>query len=51
MPGVCCVSAPVWWPDGRCAGAVTALVQSPKVPPNLSYLVPRIARRIEGALQ
>ncbi|HYB36125.1 MAG TPA: helix-turn-helix domain-containing protein [Mycobacterium sp.] len=51
MPGVCCVSAPVWWPDGRCAGAVTALVQSPKVPPNLSHLVPRIARRIEGVLQ
>ena len=50
MPGVCCVSAPVWWSDGRCAGAVTALVQSPKVPPNLSALVPRVARRIERAL-
>jgi IclR family transcriptional regulator, acetate operon repressor len=51
MPGVCCVSAPVWSPDRRCAGAVTALVQSPKVPPNLSHLVLRIARRIEGALR
>ncbi len=27
FPGICCASAPVWWPNGTCAGALTALVQ------------------------
>ena len=27
VAGVCCVSAPVWWPNGACAGAVTVTAQ------------------------
>jgi IclR family transcriptional regulator, acetate operon repressor len=46
VPGICCVSAPVWWPDGTCAGAVTVLVRSAKLPPNLTDLVSRAAVRI-----
>jgi DNA-binding IclR family transcriptional regulator len=51
FPGICCVSAPVWWPDGTCAGAVTVLVLSPTLPPRLPDLVSRAARRIDAALQ
>jgi hypothetical protein len=50
FPGICCVSAPVWWPNGRCAGALTALVQSAKVPPSLPDLVSHMARRIAAQL-
>jgi DNA-binding IclR family transcriptional regulator len=49
--GICCASAPVWWPNGTCAGALTALVQSTKCPPCLADLVSRTARRIGAALQ
>ncbi len=44
--GLCCVSAPTWYPNGRCAGAVTALVTSPTIPPTLRDLVVRTARKI-----
>ena len=50
VAGICCASAPVWWPNGTCAGAVTALVQAPKLPPGLSDLVSHTARRIDTAL-
>jgi len=49
--GICCASAPVWWPNGTCAGALTALMQSTKCPPCLPGLVSRTARRISDALQ
>jgi DNA-binding IclR family transcriptional regulator len=49
--GICCASAPVWWSNGTCAGALTALVQSTKCPPLLPDLVSRTARRIGDALQ
>lgn len=50
FPGVCCVSAPVWWPSGRCAGALTVLVQGTAPAPMLPDLVWRTARRIGGGL-
>jgi DNA-binding IclR family transcriptional regulator len=49
--GICCASAPVWWPNGTCAGALTALVQSNSCPPCLPGLVSRAARCISDALQ
>ncbi len=50
FPGVCCVSAPVWWPDRSCAGAVTAVLQAAKLTPGLRELVVSAARRIgEGS--
>lgn len=48
--GLCCVSAPAWYPNGRCAGAVTALVTSHAIPPTLRDLVVRTARKIGAAL-
>jgi DNA-binding IclR family transcriptional regulator len=50
FPGICCVSAPVWWPDGTCAGAVTVLVLAPTLPPRLPDLVSHAARRVGTAL-
>lgn len=50
FPGICCVSAPVWWPDGSCAGAVTVMVLSPRLPPHLPDMVSDTARRIGAAL-
>jgi len=50
LPGVCCVSAPAWYPNGRCAGAVTAIIESDRVPPPLRDLVSRTARGIGSAL-
>ena len=50
LAGMCCVSAPAWYPNGRCAGAVTALVTSHTIPPTLRDLVVRTARRIGAAL-
>jgi DNA-binding IclR family transcriptional regulator len=50
LPGVCCVSAPVWYPNGRCAGAVTALIESKTIPPTLRDLVVRTARGIGADL-
>jgi DNA-binding IclR family transcriptional regulator len=51
FPGICCVSAPVWWPNGTCAGAVTALLPAAKPPPNLRDLVVCAARRIGARLR
>jgi DNA-binding IclR family transcriptional regulator len=51
FPGICCVSAPVWWPDGTCAGAVTVLVLSLTLPPRLPDLVSHAAGRIGAALR
>ena len=51
FPGVCCVSAPVWWPNGTCAGAVTVMMLSSTLPPHLPDLVSRTARRIGAALR
>jgi DNA-binding IclR family transcriptional regulator len=51
VAGICCVSAPVWWPNGTCAGAVTGLVQAAEPPPNLPNLVSLTARRIGAALR
>ena len=51
FPGVCCVSAPVWSPDGTCVAAVTALVPAAKPAPNLRDLVVDAARHIAGQLR
>lgn len=51
FPGICCVSAPVWWPNATCAGAVTVLMLSPTLPPHLPALVSHTARRIAAALR
>jgi DNA-binding IclR family transcriptional regulator len=51
VAGVCCVSAPVWWPDGACAGAVTVTVHANDLPVGLSALVSHAAGRIGTALQ
>jgi DNA-binding IclR family transcriptional regulator len=51
FPGICCVSAPVWWPNGTCAGAVTALLQAAKPTPNLRHQVVCAARRIGAGLR
>jgi DNA-binding IclR family transcriptional regulator len=50
FPGICCVSAPVWSPDGTCAGAVTVLVLSPTLPPRLPDLVSHAAGHVGTAL-
>src|ERR1700722_13517697 len=46
FPGICCVSAPVWWPDGTCAGAATVLVLSRTLPPHLPDLVSLVTRLV-----
>jgi DNA-binding IclR family transcriptional regulator len=51
FPGTCCVSAPVWWPNGSCAGAVTAVLQATTPPPRLRELVVCAARSIGARLQ
>jgi DNA-binding IclR family transcriptional regulator len=51
VPGICCVSAPVWWPNGSCAGAVTVSVHANELPVGLPILVSRAASRIGTALQ
>jgi DNA-binding IclR family transcriptional regulator len=51
FPGICCVSAPVWWPNGTCAGAVTAVLQAAQPTPNLHDLVVCAARRIGAGLR
>jgi len=50
LAGVCCVSAPVWWPNGACAGAVTVTVHANDLPTGLPTLVSHTARRIGAAL-
>ena len=49
--GVCCVSAPVWWPKGACAGALTVTVQADDLPAGLPTRVSCAASRIGVALQ
>jgi DNA-binding IclR family transcriptional regulator len=49
--GICCVSAPVWRPDGTCAGAVTVVLQGAKPGANLRDLVVCAARRIGAELR
>jgi DNA-binding IclR family transcriptional regulator len=51
VAGMCCVSAPVWWPDGDCAGAVTVTVQADDLPAGLRGLVSYTAGRIGAALR
>jgi DNA-binding IclR family transcriptional regulator len=51
VPGICCISAPVWWPNGACAAAITVSVHANNPPVGLPNLVSRIASRISAALQ
>jgi DNA-binding IclR family transcriptional regulator len=51
VTGICCASAPVWWPNGACAGAVTITVQANDLPAGLPGLVSHTARCIGAALQ
>lgn len=51
VPGICCVSAPVWWPNGSCAGAITVSVHAADLPVGLPILLSRMASRIGIALQ
>jgi DNA-binding IclR family transcriptional regulator len=51
VAGMCCVSAPVWWPHGACAGAVTVTVHADDLPTALPGLVSYTACRIRTALQ
>jgi DNA-binding IclR family transcriptional regulator len=51
VAGMCCVSAPVWWPNGACAGAVTVTVHANHLPAGLPTLVSYTACRIATALQ
>jgi IclR family transcriptional regulator, acetate operon repressor len=51
FPGTCCVSAPVWWSNGTCAGAVTAVLQAATLPPRLRHLVVCAARSIGARLR
>jgi DNA-binding IclR family transcriptional regulator len=51
VAGVCCVSAPVWWPKGDCAGALTVTVYADDPPAGLPGLVSFTASRIGAALQ
>jgi hypothetical protein len=48
---VCCASAPVWWPNGACAGAVTVTVHANDLPVGLPTLVSYTAFRIGAALR
>jgi IclR family transcriptional regulator, acetate operon repressor len=51
VAGISCVSAPVWWPNGACAGAVTVTVHANDLPVGLATVVSHAARRISTALQ
>jgi len=51
VAGMCCVSAPVWWPSRVCAGAVTVTVEGDVLPAGLPTLVSYTACRIGAALQ
>ena len=51
IAGMCCVSAPVWWPNGTCAGALTVTVQANDPPLGLPALVSTTASRIGTALR
>jgi DNA-binding IclR family transcriptional regulator len=49
--GMCCVSAPLWWPNGACAGAVTVTVEADDLHAGLPTLVAYTACRIGAALE
>jgi DNA-binding IclR family transcriptional regulator len=51
VSGICCVSAPVRWPNGTCAGAVTVSVHANDLPVGLPLRLSRIASRIGTALR
>ena len=51
VAGMCCVSAPVWWPTGNCAGAVTAVVYPSQLRSHLLDLVSHTAGRIGATLR
>jgi DNA-binding IclR family transcriptional regulator len=51
VAGTCCVSAPVWWPTGACAGAVTVTVQANDLPAGLPAMVSHTAGRIGATLE
>lgn len=50
FPGNYCVSSPVWWPSGECAGAVTVLLHGSTPNTRIEELVIRTARDTECAL-
>jgi DNA-binding IclR family transcriptional regulator len=50
VPGICCISAPVWWPNGACAAAVTVSVHANELPVGLPTLLSCTAVRIGIAL-
>lgn len=50
IAGICSLSAPVWHPDGNCAGAVFAMVYATTLSANVSGLVLSAARQIGTAL-
>jgi IclR family acetate operon transcriptional repressor len=49
-PGVCCVAAPVHFPEGTGTASISALVMNRTVPPNLADLVLRAADKIARGL-
>ncbi len=51
IAGICSLSAPVWHPNGSCAGAVFAMVYATSVPSNLPIFVLSAARQIGTALR
>jgi IclR family transcriptional regulator, acetate operon repressor len=51
VPGICSVSAAVWYPNGDCAGALFALMHATTLSPRLPGLVLHAARRIDAALR
>jgi DNA-binding IclR family transcriptional regulator len=51
VAGLCCVSAPVRWPNGACAAAVTVTLQARDLPAGLPGLVSYTASRIGAALE
>jgi DNA-binding IclR family transcriptional regulator len=51
VPGICCVSAPVWAPNSVCAGAVTVVVHAPKPTNGLRDLVLCAASSISARLR
>jgi IclR family acetate operon transcriptional repressor len=51
VPGICSVSAPVWYPNGDCAGALFAMMYATSLSASLPDLVLRAARRIDAALR
>jgi DNA-binding IclR family transcriptional regulator len=51
VAGISCVSAPVWWPNGAPAGAVTVTVQAKGLPTTLATLVSYTACRISVGLR